>query len=100
MSTKYTSKYSVYHLAELQSSENENYILVDDNVSVELLGMHVIDEFIQNEVGYYKELFEKEEISGLLNNLQESYVIKYKNIIEREVILNNVKTNEVFCGSS
>ena len=46
-----------------------NYLLTDDKAPVELLGMSVIDELIQNEVGYYREIFEEEGLSGLLDRL-------------------------------
>lgn len=46
-----------------------NYRMTDDKAPVELLGMRVIDELIQDEVRYYKEIYEKEGLSGLLNQL-------------------------------
>lgn len=42
-------------------------ILTDDQAPVELLGMRVIDELIQEELGYYKELFQEKGIKGVLN---------------------------------
>ena len=42
-------------------------VLTDDRAPVELLGMRAIDGLIQNELGYYKEVFRTEGISGLLN---------------------------------
>ncbi len=42
-------------------------ILTDDQAPVELLGMRVIDELIQEELGYYKELFREKGIKGVLN---------------------------------
>ena len=36
---------------------------------MELLGMRVIDELIQDEVAYYKEIYEQEGLQGLLENL-------------------------------
>lgn len=47
--------------------EKGGYLLTDDKAPVELLGMSVIDELIQDELGYYKQLFEEEGIKGLLN---------------------------------
>ncbi len=41
-------------------------ILTDDRAPVELLGMRVIDELIQDEIGYYKEVFMREGIRGIL----------------------------------
>lgn len=45
------------------------YILTDDKAPVELLGIKVIDGLIQQEAAYYKEIFKKEGIKGLINNL-------------------------------
>lgn len=42
-------------------------ILTDDKAPVELLGMSVIDDLIQDELVYYKEKFKKEGIKGLMN---------------------------------
>ncbi|MBR2283553.1 MAG: fused MFS/spermidine synthase [Ruminococcus sp.] len=41
-------------------------ILTDDKAPVELLGMSVIDDLIQDELVYYREVFREEGISGLL----------------------------------
>ena len=49
--------------------EKGDYLLTDDRAAVELLGMQVIDDLINREIGYYKEIFEKEGIKGLLQNL-------------------------------
>lgn len=46
-----------------------SYIMTDDKAPVELLGMRVIDTIIQDEVRYYKAVYEKEGISGILNRL-------------------------------
>jgi spermidine synthase len=43
-----------------------NDILTDDKAPVELLGMKVIDQLIQEEIGYYKQIFHEKGISGLL----------------------------------
>ena len=45
-----------------------NYILSDDRAPVELLGMQVIDELIEDEVTYYKGIFEKGGIQELLQS--------------------------------
>lgn len=47
--------------------EKGDYLLTDDKAPVELLGMQVIDDLIQTELVYYKELFKKEGIKGLLH---------------------------------
>lgn len=44
-----------------------NYLMTDDKAPVELLGMQVIDDLIQEEVGFYKEIFEQKGIAGLLD---------------------------------
>ena len=41
-------------------------IMTDDKAPVELLGMKVIDELIQDEVRYYRDIYEREGIKGLL----------------------------------
>lgn len=64
-------------LADLMKDIKENmiryqagdYVMTDDKAPVELLGMRVIDEIIQDEVRYYKEIYEKEGFQGLLENL-------------------------------
>lgn len=54
---------------ELKPYEKGAYLLTDDKAPVELLGMQVIDSLIQSEIGYYKEIFQKEGLEGLLNNM-------------------------------
>lgn len=46
-----------------------NYIMTDDKAPVELLGMRVIDQLIQDEVAYYKKIYEKDGLQGLLEQL-------------------------------
>ena len=46
-----------------------DYLMTDDKAPVELLGMQVIDQIIQEEVAYYKGIYEEQGISGLLENL-------------------------------
>ena len=43
--------------------------MTDDKAPVELLGMRVIDQIIQDEVSYYKGIYEQEGLQGLLNEL-------------------------------
>lgn len=52
---------------ELEIYEAGSYLMTDDKAPVELLGMQVIDDLIQNEVKYYREIFEAEGVEGLLN---------------------------------
>ena len=46
-----------------------NYILTDDKAHVELLGMQVIDDLIRDEVTYYRDVFEKYGIKGVIDEL-------------------------------
>ncbi len=48
--------------------EKGSYLLTDDKAPVEVLGMQVIDELIQDEIGYYKEIFKEEGIKGVLES--------------------------------
>ncbi len=41
------------------------HILTDDKAPVEVLGMRMVDELVQQEVGYYREVFAKEGLAGL-----------------------------------
>ena len=58
-------------LSEANSTEyvSGDYILTDDKAPVELLGMQVIDELIKDEVAYYKGIYDREGIRGLLNSI-------------------------------
>ena len=47
--------------------EGGDRILTDDKAPVELLGMSAIDGLITGEVGYYRELFKQEGITGILD---------------------------------
>ena len=46
-----------------------DYLMTDDKAPVELLGMQVIDQLIQEEVAYYKDIYEDQGISGLMEHL-------------------------------
>lgn len=52
--------------AELVPYVSGGKILTDDKAPVELLGMRVIDDIIQDELVYYKEQFKEKGIRGLL----------------------------------
>ena len=54
--------------AQMQEYEGGTYLLTDDQAPVELLGMAVIDSLIQDELGYYKQVFEEGGIQGLLES--------------------------------
>ncbi|MCM1136823.1 MAG: fused MFS/spermidine synthase [Clostridium sp.] len=49
--------------------EKGDYLFTDDKAPVELLGMKVIDDLIGDEVEYYKGIYEREGIEGLLRYL-------------------------------
>lgn len=49
--------------------EAGSYIMTDDKAPVELLGMRVIDQLIQDEVAYYKDIYKEEGVQGVLNHL-------------------------------
>ena len=49
-------------------SPTGKYILTDDKAPVELLGMKVVDRMISDELSYYKEIFKKEGLKGLLSS--------------------------------
>ncbi|MGN0316117.1 MAG: spermidine synthase [Fusicatenibacter sp.] len=51
----------------LEYYEPGECILTDDKAPVEVLGMRAIDELIRDEIGYYKDLFRREGIKGLLS---------------------------------
>lgn len=50
----------------LQTYEAGDYIMTDDKAPVELLGMRVIDHLIREEVRYYKKIYQKEGLDGVL----------------------------------
>lgn len=56
-------------LENAEEYQKGNYILTDDKAPVELLGMQVIDELISDEVSYYKDVYQKNGIKGLMNSL-------------------------------
>ncbi len=43
--------------------------MTDDRAPVELLGMRVIDELIQDEVSWYKGIYEEYGIQGIIDML-------------------------------
>ncbi len=51
---------------KLKPYEKGDRLLTDDKAPVELLGMRVIDDLISVELDYYKEIFNTEGISGIL----------------------------------
>ncbi|SCY11550.1 Spermidine synthase [Lachnospiraceae bacterium XPB1003] len=53
----------------LMDIERGSRIFTDDKAPVELLGMQTIDTIIRDEVGYYKEVFKEEGLSGLIEVL-------------------------------
>lgn len=57
-------------LLEMKRYEAGEHVMTDDRAPVELLGMRVIDSLIHDEVQYYKGIYEKDGLDGLLKNLQ------------------------------
>ena len=60
------------HLSYFQpvrAAGSSPFILTDDKAPVELLGMEVIDILIDEEIGYYKDIFREEGLSGLIEAL-------------------------------
>ncbi len=53
-------------LEGMQSYEAGNLVMTDDKAPVELLGMRVIDSLIRDEVEYYRGIYEREGIEGVL----------------------------------
>ena len=54
----------------LEEYEGGDLIMTDDKAPVELLGMKVIDEMIQDEVSYYKEIYKERGLSGIMEILR------------------------------
>jgi len=55
--------------AGLKPYESTGLIFTDDKAPVELLGMEVIDILINDEIGYYKDIFKSEGLTGLIEAL-------------------------------
>jgi len=53
----------------LEKYEGGKLIMTDDKAPVELLGMRMIDEIIEEEVADYRKIFAEEGIEGVLNSL-------------------------------
>lgn len=53
--------------SDMQVYEKGEFLLTDDKAPVELLGMSVIDGLIKNEIDYYKDIFLKDGMKGILN---------------------------------
>lgn len=54
---------------ELVKYSAGEHCMTDDKAPVELLGMKVIDELIRDELEYYRDIFKKDGLKGLLNEL-------------------------------
>lgn len=57
----------LYVQNQLSKYEAGSYIMTDEKAPVELLGMKMIDELIQNEVSFYKKIYEEQGIQGVMN---------------------------------
>lgn len=53
-------------LGGMRPYEAGNLVMTDDKAPVELLGMRVIDSLIRDEVEYYRGIYEREGVEGLL----------------------------------
>lgn len=49
--------------------ENGTLVLTDDKAPVEVLGMQVIDAIIEDEVGYYKDIFKEQGLEGVMQHI-------------------------------
>ena len=56
--------------SELTAYVPGDYLMTDDKAPVELLGMKVIDELIQDEIAYYKQIYKDGGLKALLRMLQ------------------------------
>lgn len=54
----------------LSAYDAGDLVMTDDKAPVELLGMRAIDQIIGEQISYYKEIFRKDGISGLLQEVQ------------------------------
>lgn len=54
---------------EMVIYEPGEHLMTDDKAPVELLGMKEIDSIIQDEVQYYKDIYKKEGIKGVIDRL-------------------------------
>ncbi len=55
---------------KLVSYQPGNHIMTDDKAPVELLGIQMIDSLIYEEVSYYKDIYKKEGLKALIENLR------------------------------
>jgi hypothetical protein len=63
--------YMMYYVDQnLQPYEGGDLILTDDKAPVELLGMKVVDELINEQLAYYKDMFKGKSIKEMINMLQ------------------------------
>ncbi|MBO5789353.1 MAG: fused MFS/spermidine synthase [Clostridia bacterium] len=63
----YDYTFSIYNNA--QPATKGDHILTDDKAPVELLGMRVIDDYIFEEINYYKQLFKEEGFKSLFEQI-------------------------------
>lgn len=55
--------------SELTEYVPGDYLMTDDKAPVELLGMKMIDELIQDEVVYYKQIYKEGGLKALLEEM-------------------------------
>ena len=56
-------------MAYVSAYKPHGYRMTDDKAPVELLGMQVIDALIEEEVDYYKKIYDQEGLRGLIDKL-------------------------------
>ena len=54
--------------AGMEAYHDSGLLFTDDKAPVELMGMRVIDSLIMDELDYYKDVFRREGIPGLLHS--------------------------------
>ncbi len=57
-----------YGMKKFEGTGND-YLFTDDKAPVEVLGMHMIDGLIAEEIEYYKGIYEEEGLQGLIDSL-------------------------------
>ena len=54
---------------DIKPYESGSLVLTDDKAPVEVLGMQVIDSIIEDEVGYYKDIFHEQGLEGVMQHI-------------------------------
>ena len=59
----------LYIIGNIVPYEAGDRVMTDDRAPVELLSMRVMDQLIGSELSYYRDLYEREGVRGLLANI-------------------------------